>query len=285
MKYCGAHISTINGDIIKSIKEIEKYGGNMCQIFVTKHLHRNVTKITTEKLKEINKYIKKNKFKLVIHSSYMLNFAKIPILHNNDNKKKISWWVINLINEMKYASLMGAIGCVIHLGKHLDLTKKMALDNMLQSFTYVINNTPTNVLLIIETSSGQGTELCFKLENLQKFYNMFSTKLKKRIGFCIDSCHIFAAGYDITTKNNITKYFNKFDKLIGINKISLIHLNDSKKKLNSRVDRHEAIGKGKIGLNGLTHFVKYCFTLNLPIILETPKQNYKIEINLIKNMN
>ena len=155
---------------------------------------------------------------------------------------------------------------------------------MLESLTYVIDNMPNNVKLIIETSSGQGSELCYKLEDLKYFYEMFQPKYRKRIGLCIDSCHIFAAGYDLRTSKKVIKFFSYLSKLINLDKILLFHLNDSKKELGSKKDRHEKLGKGYIGLEGITQIIKICYKLNIPIILETPRLNHTPEIKFIKKI-
>lgn len=276
--YYGAHSEVDLNNIKKSIEQIELMGGNIVQIFVTEHCKRGVTHISDKQLKNIKKILKKKNMKLVIHSSYMLNFARIPL----DLSK--SWWIKNLIDELKYASRMGAMGCVIHLGKHMELTKKMATEHMLESLVHVIKNTPKDVKIIIETSSGQGTELCYKLDEFKSFYEMFPSRYRKRIGICIDSCHVFAAGYDLRTKKNVIDFFNYFSKLINFKNVVLFHLNDSKKGLGSRVDRHEVLGKGKIGVEGIIQIIIMCYKLNIPIILETPRTNHKPEIKLIKKI-
>jgi deoxyribonuclease-4 len=217
--------------------------------------------------------------KLIIHSPYSLNFARIPVINH-----KTSWWIKYLINEMHYASKMGAIGCVIHMGKQLELTKKMAIENMFESLTYVINNTPKNVKLILETSSGQGTELLYNLKDLKYFYDMFSIKLKKRIKICIDTCHVFVAGYNLSKPNNVKQFFKFINKLFNIKNIILIQFNDAVYHYGSKMDRHAPIGKGKIGINGLSIFAKLAYKYNIPIVLETPSKNYKKEILLIKKI-
>ena len=121
---------------------------------------------------------------------------------------------------------------------------------MFSSILYILNQTEKykDVYFIIETSSGQGSETLTKLEDLAHFINKFkNTKYENRIKLCIDTCHIFAAGYDIRDKNKFNEFIKLFDKLIGLDKVILVHLNDSKEDLNSHKDRHESIGKGKIG--------------------------------------
>jgi deoxyribonuclease-4 len=276
--YCGAHTGVNINNILDTIMSIESSGVNVCQILITEYMHKNVSSKLlndTTQFKLIKKYLHNNDIKLFIHSSFMLNFARISIKHT-------SWWITNLINEMICASKMGAIGCIVHMGKHLELSKRIAIDNMYRSLLYVLENTPKNVKLILETPCGQGTELCYKLEDLRDFFEMFPDK--DRIKFCIDTCHIFVAGYDIRTKRNVLRFFEKINNTIKLENVCVVHLNDSKNDLGSKIDRHEIIGKGYIGMNGLSEFVKICYSLGIPIILETPTNNHTNEINIIKKI-
>ena len=157
---------------------------------------------------------------------------------------------------------------------------------MFTSIIHLVNKTReySSVKIFLETTAGQGTEMCYKLDDLAYFYNKFlrcDKFIKDRVKLCLDTCHIFAAGYDIKTKSSIKKYLKKFNKLIGIKHINLIHLNDSKCDIGCRVDRHENIGNGYIGLSGLKMIFKYFKKLNIPIILETPNNGYQTEIKLL----
>jgi deoxyribonuclease-4 len=281
--YYGSHISTYKG-IPNSIKEMKKLGGNFLQIFITNPIGSGIKKITNKELKEINDLLIQNDMKIVIHSPYILNFAK-PF----DDK---SWWINVLIRELKITSKFNSYGSVLHLGKekykeqfeYIDLKKSDGYDNMYKSIKYVLDNTPDNSKIILETSSGQGSEMGYKLDDFaNKLYNKFSKKYKKRLGICLDTCHMFAAGYDLTTNNNIKKLFKKIDNLFGIHNIWLIHLNDSKYDLGSKLDRHASLGEGKIGKKSLKYIIKIAYKLNIPIILETPS-NPMEEIQYIKKI-
>ena len=159
---------------------------------------------------------------------------------------------------------------------------------MKKSFEYIIDNTPSNSFIILETAAGQGTELGYDLEEFAALYNSFSDKYKSRIKICIDTCHVFVAGYDLSSKKMVKAFFTKFNKLIGVKHVVLLHLNDSKPELGKRVDRHENIGKGKIGLTGLTEVIKYAKKKGIPMILETPavkkSTDVKNEIDIIKKI-
>ena len=113
---------------------------------------------------------------------------------------------------------------------------------------------------------------------------MFSEQQKLRIGICIDTCHIFSAGYDITSKNKVIDFFKMFNELIGFKYVDLIHLNDSHNKLGSRIDRHSNLGDGYIGITSLKYIIEFAINNKFPLILETPFEKHKNEISLIKSI-
>ena len=230
---------------------------NLAQIFITRK------KLDTRKTRS---YLDKNKILLVVHSNYKHNIA--------DNWDESSWWIKSIINEIKITHELGGKYLVLHLGKKKDLLLETAYNNMYSSLVYILNSTKkyNSVTILLETPAGQGSELCYKLEDLGYFYN----KLKNydRLKICIDTCHIYAAGYDISTRSGFDDYLKKFDNLISLDNFKLLHFNDSKYKLGSRKDRHENIGEGCIGKLGLLNFYDYCRKNKIPIILETPDDNF-----------
>lgn len=278
--YFGAHYDSDN--LVQSAENIKNAGGNLIQIFFTLPGNVKTEKKTNIELNKFKLYLDKHNMKAVVHSSYIHNIAK-----NWDN---YSFWIKNLETEMAYCNQIGAIGLVIHFGKQLDLTIEEAYNNMYTSLLYLHNKTIDykNVKIILETSTGQGSELCYKLEDLAYFFRKFSKnknkEIRQRFKICIDSCHIFSAGYNIKTKKDIKFFLETFDELIGLNHIGLIHLNDCKVDLGEQRDRHNNIGKGFIGLEGLTLFYKYFRKLNVPIVLETPDYGYKTEIDMLKQL-
>lgn len=255
-------MTLIGGHIHAKVDELEdiyKIGANIVQIFIS----------TKNELSHYDKFIellKKLNIKCVVHCAYNINISR--------EFDSYSHQIHEFIETVHIANYIGAIAVVIHTGKQLEI--KNAIDNMLLNLKYIHDNT-RDMKILIETSSGQGTETLVKLEDLSKFFN----KLKKypRFGICLDTCHVYSAGYDIDSK-----YLEQFEKLIGIKYICLIHLNDSKKDIDSRVDRHENIGVGKIGYKKLQKYCKFFKKLNVPIILETPdRTKYKTEIQFIKS--
>jgi deoxyribonuclease IV len=257
---------------LKKCNYLKSFGGNIVQFFVS----------PTRKLNEYNDlkhYLNKNDIKTIVHASYTINCAM--------NWDSYSWHLKQFINEIEIASYIGAKYIVIHIGKQLQLSEKEALNNMYLSLLYVHNETEkhSNVKILIETSSGQGSEMCYKLEDLANLYRKFNLhkndKIQKRFGICLDTCHVFSAGYNLKNKIARKMFFDKFDNLIGLNNIKLIHMNDSKVKLGTKIDRHENIGTGYIGKKALLIIAKIFIKLNVPIILETPYKNINKDLQII----
>ena len=175
---------------------------------------------------------------------------------------------------------IGAIGVVFHVGKHCKRCSELeTINNMIEYINKVIDETKTvKTKFLLETGAGQGSEVAIKIEDFKYIYDHI--KKKSRFGFCIDTCHIFAAGYDIKDKPNL--YITQFDKIVGLKKVKLLHLNDSKGKLDSHLDRHQNMLDGNIGDNGLSTFIKRFYALKIPIVLETPRSKTEEDINYIK---
>lgn len=266
----GAHVSISDG-FTNACDDLSKHHGKIIQIFTTSPRGRR--RGNKHDMVKMAKYLKKLNMKIVIHSSYILNFAK--------NWTIYSWWLKEIEIELDNSVKLGSIGVVLHMGKKLDLSIEEAMNNMYTAIIRVLNNTDDGII-ILETPAGQGTEMCTTTEELARFYNKFKKSDKgKRVKICVDTCHIFAAGYDIRKKTVCDKYFDDLDKLIGIENVILIHLNDSATDCNSHVDRHANIGDGYIGKKPLMYIYKKLS--HLPIILETPGKGYRKEIKLLKS--
>lgn len=285
--YYGAHFSISNG-IYKAIDNALEYDCNMMQIFVSNPMGRSNDKKIDYYMKEsekIKEYLEEKQMKVVIHAPYILNLAKIPEFGKDE-----SWWLKALWKELLISDYIGSLGVVFHVGKYLDLTIFDGKINMYKSIKYLIDKMKEEKLktyLILETSAGQGTELLATrnddISEFANFYHLFSKDDKRYLKLCVDTCHIFTAGYDIRTKKQVNKFFNVFNGLIGIEHLVLIHLNDSKSELSQNVDRHENLGQGKIGLEGLKQVIKIAVKFKIPTILETPESSID-EINLIKKI-
>lgn len=269
----GAHAS-IGMGLDKALQSINAMGGNSVQIFLKSPRSRHSKPLDEDNAKLAKKYLEENNMFLVGHCSYLLNFAK--------DYEKDSWPVDSLIDDMDRIEKCGGVGVVLHIGKYLDMEKEVAFANIKKAVSYVIANTKTKV--IFENTAGQGTEIGFRFEELKEIYDMFSDDEKKRIGFCLDTCHSFAAGYDLSNGEGVKNWFEIFDEYFGWDKVVCIHFNDAKKECGSRVDRHQDIGKGFIGENGLKQVAQLAKNTNKPLILETTTEfmTYPEQIVMIK---
>jgi deoxyribonuclease-4 len=268
----GIHISNIN-DIFTAPSNINSF-----QLFVS-----STTNYNDDKYKKVLKHIQNNNINIVVHASYSINLSR--------TWDKNDWWIQQFINEIKNAHSIGSSMIVIHTGKKLSLHLSLALNNMYSSLLYIHKKTKKNyshIKILIETPSGQGSETLTDIHDLCSFLNKFYTHpdetMHDRIGICIDTCHIFASGFDIRTANNIKKLFDIIDKSLGIDKVKLCHLNDSKSDINSKVDRHANIGYGMIGLEALTKIILHLHKLKVPLILETPQTHIYDDYLLISNI-
>lgn len=226
----------------------------------------SLSKLTEDDATKSKEYVTKNDIFLVSHSAYICNIGK-PLDIGSFQIKMIA-------DDLRTIERLGGVGTVIHVGKACELSSEECLKNMVKFTTTVLDATPKNSsYFILETSAGQGTEACVTIEALAEYHKLIPKKYHPRLRYCIDTCHIFAAGYDISTEQGALNYINTFDDLIGWNFVELIHFNDSKKPLNSKKDRHENIGEGFItteGTKGLETFAIIAAKTNKSIVLETP---------------
>jgi len=199
------------------------------------------------------------------HTSYLINLA-------GHQKKKHLLSCNALKQELIRSAKLGIDYVVLHPGSHMGKGEEYGLCRIADSINKLFDEIPkVKTQLLLETSSGQGSSIGHTFNHLAIILDKI--KNTDRIGICLDTCHIFAAGYDIRTKQSYAKTINEFIETIGLKHLKLIHLNDSKKVLNSRVDRHEHIGKGNIGLDAFRWIMNDPRLLDVPKIIETPKGN------------
>lgn len=290
----GFHIGISNG-ILNGLKYgKEECNVNSMQIFAGSNRSASLktkTKLTDNEMKEIKKYIKLNKINLFIHSVYVINLCAFPA-----SSKRSHYMHDNIIYDLNLANNIGCIGVVIHLGSSKTLSINDAINNLVSNINMILSKIDKNntCKLILETSSGQGTQIGVNLEDFYNIYKMIDIKYRKKIGICIDTCHIFASGIDIRNFKILYEYLNKVEKYFKPSKILLIHLNDNPFELGSRRDLHEIIGKGEIFKNkeskkNLKWLIKWCYKKNISIVLETsgagyPDSNYCNQINYLRNL-
>ncbi len=265
----GAHTS-IAGGVSKSVDLAEKLGFTAMQIF-TKNNNRWFQKPLEEKEIELFKTkLNKSNIKFVVsHDAYLINLCAIK----EDILKKSR---AAFLDELKRCELLGIPYLNFHPGAHLGAGEEDGIKLIAESINIAHEKTiGYKVSSMLEVTAGQGSSIGYRFEHLRDIIDLIEEK--ERMSVCIDTAHIFAAGYNIKDQKNYKKVINDFDEIIGLERLKCFHINDSKKELGSRVDRHAHIGKGFIGLEGFTNIMNDKRLNKIPKILETPKGKEQLE--------
>ena len=259
----GAHFS-ISGGLHEALREAKRYGCSALQIFTKTSRSWKERTVSDEEVELFDKTRKNAGIKIVAsHTSYLINLAA-------PDSEKHSLSCKALEQELIRSSALNIDFVVLHPGSLMGDGEKKGIDRISKSINSIFRRIPeTGTRLLLETTAGQGTGLGHTFEQLHEMIEKID--LKDKTGVCIDTSHIFAAGYDIRDEFSYNRTIDEFDKITGFDKLFLIHLNDSKKGLGSRVDRHEHIGKGEIGIDAFRLIMNDKRLAGIPKIIETPK--------------
>lgn len=268
----GAHLSIGKG--IHSLqKQMELLKCDCCAMFLKSQRQYNSKQLSENEIKEFKNAIKFPE-RLIPHGSYLINLA------NPDTCEKS---LDCLLDDLKRCEALGLTLYNIHPGSDVKNLGNKALDLIAENLNIAIKKT-SNVIICLENMAGQGT-VCGRTFSELK-YIIDRVIDKNRIGVTLDTCHLFGGGYDIRTPENFTKIMDEFKTVVGIEYLKALHLNDSKCELNSRKDRHESIGEGKIGIDAFKFIMNSDDFEDIPMILETPfPENFKKEIELLKSLS
>jgi len=206
-----------------------------------------------------------------LHAPYLLNLA-------SPNPELYARSVTYLGDELQRAQTLGAHFVIVHVGNRLNTPEAKALERISRAIDSVFSGVNNSVHLLLENTAGQGTEMGCQVAQLKAILEQIQEE--RRVGICLDIAHAFQAGYDITSKG-LDRLVHDFDTLIGLDKLKLLHLNDSRSKSGSRVDRHWHIGEGEIGIAGFRNIVNHPALMHLPGIMETPR---KTDADDLRNM-
>jgi deoxyribonuclease IV len=270
----GAHMS-ISGGLYNAFTEGERKGCETIQIFVKSSNQWKAKPISDE---EIEKYHQEQKrtgiSPVVAHDSYLINLG-------SPNPELLEKSRQAFLVELQRCEKLAIPYLVTHPGSHLESSLQSGIDRVAESLTWLFERTPDfEVKVALETTAGQGSNLGYTFEQLAEMIAKSGRPDRCRV--CFDTCHAYAAGYDIACEIGYEQTWKAFERIIGMEKLAAIHLNDSRKGLNSRVDRHEQIGKGTLGIKAFELLMRDKRFENIPKILETPKgdNDEMDEINL-----
>ncbi|PQO33406.1 deoxyribonuclease IV [Blastopirellula marina] len=272
----GAHMS-IAGGYYKAVEAAAEVDMNVVQLFCKNNNQWRAKDITDKDVALFQDALAKHNVGAPLcHASYLINLA---------SPKEELWEksVEGLRVEMLRCEQLGIPNLVFHPGAHMEATLEEGIERIVKAIDELHKLLPDcPVTLLLETTAGQGSSIGHKFEHLQSILE--GVQEGERVAVCLDTCHIFAAGYPISDEKDFKATFKDFDKLIGFDKLRGIHLNDSKKDLGSRVDRHDHIGEGKIGVEAFRHMLNDRRFKKIPMYLETPKGEEDGVLNDAKNL-
>ncbi|MEM0136808.1 MAG: deoxyribonuclease IV [Thermoplasmata archaeon] len=274
----GGHMSIGEG-FSKIPERASKIGLKSAQVF-TKNQRQWISKPLNKT--DVEEYIENmKKYNIVItvaHASYLINLAA-------PEEDKWNKSIESMVHELERCSTLKIPYLIFHPGAHMGKGENFGLNRIVEAIDKIIEKSEIkDVNITLETTAGQGSNLGYKFEHLQ--YIIENVSDESRINVCLDTCHIFAAGYELRSKNGYDETMGKFENIIGFKKLVAVHLNDSEKGLGSRVDRHAQIGYGYIGREGFKNILSDNKFNNIPLILETPggEPLYPQDIKVIKEI-
>jgi len=278
----GCHIS-IAGGIDNSVVRAVELDCNTMQIFSKNASTWREKILKKDEVENFRENLKKSNINPVfIHASYLVNLAS--------PSDELYFKSINaFVEEMKRVDiLLTEPYLIVHPGAHTGAGEEYGIQRIIRALNIILEKSAgldLKTMILLEDTAGSGTHLGYTFGQLKRM--MEGAKDRKRIGICFDTCHAFAAGYDLSHQKGIEQTLEEIDKYLGLEQLKVIHLNDSKFSLGSRKDRHMHIGKGYIGLEGFKVLVNHKYLKDLPFILETPKYDEKDDlknINLVKSL-
>ena len=275
----GSHVGyTKNGGLLGSVKEALSYDANTFMFYTGAPQNTNRLPIDDNLTNEAKELMKENNIDInnvIVHAPYIINLA---------NQTNMDFSVNFLKQEIRRCEKLGINKLVLHPGSHVGQGVEVGLNNIIEGLNRTLEE-DMNIYICLETMAGKGTELGITFEQLKTIID--GVKLNNKLMVCIDTCHMNDAGYDMTKFDEVLE---EFDKVIGINRIGCVHINDSKNPINSHKDRHENIGLGYLGFDTLSKIIYNPKLKDVPKILETPYIDkeyppYKHEIKMIRDNN
>lgn len=268
----GFHIS-IAGGFSKVVERAHARGCETIQFFSRNPRGWKYSPLKKREVKAFRSSVQSSDlFPIFLHMPYLPNIA-------SSKSKFYKRSIHSIATDLQRAEQLGAQYLIIHIGHRMDSSEDQAMETVSQGINQAFEKVKNGVMLLTENTAGQGTEVGYTFDQIKKIIE--GVHDHHRMGVCLDTAHTFEAGYDLSDKNEIDKTLEKFDQTIGLKRLHLLHLNDSKTPLGSRKDRHWHIGEGYIGLEGFRHLVNHPSLRHLPGIMETPRKD---TVEDLKNM-
>jgi deoxyribonuclease-4 len=233
------------------------------------------------------KYSPLNKKEVEVFRSSIQSFSLSPVFLHMPYLPNIAFFnskfykrsIHSIATDLQRAEQLGAQYLIIHIGHRMESSEDQAIEAVSQGINQAFERMKNEVILLMENTAGQGTEIGYSFDQIKKIIE--NVHDHPRMGVCLDTAHSFEAGYDLSNKDGIERTLEAFDQTIGLKRLHLLHLNDSKTPLGSRKDRHWHIGEGYIGLEGFRYLVNHPLIRHLPGIMETPRKD---TVEDLKNM-
>jgi deoxyribonuclease-4 len=265
----GAHFS-IAGGLHKALLTAQAYGCTALQIFTKNASTWKERRLSTREIEQFQATRKQSEVRSICaHAAYLINLA-------SPDRCKYEKSIMALEQELIRSSQLGIPHVIIHPGAHMGIGEEKGLRRIAEGINTVFDHVPeTTCRVLLETTAGQGSNLGYTFEHLAGIADRVDAK--NRIGFCFDTCHVFAAGYDLRTKMAYGQTMKAFDTTLGLERLHVIHLNDAKKGLGSRTDRHAHIGEAGMGIDTFRFIMNDARLKAIPKILETPKETGPVD--------
>jgi len=270
----GLHLS-ISGSIDRVFDRAEKKRCNTFQMFSRNPRAWQSRRLTSKEIESFKTKLSRSEmWPIIIHTPYLLNLAspKESVYHKS---------IKVLQDELQRAGKLGVPYVVTHLGSHLGYGKREGLGRIVDAIDDAFSTVRNDVVLLLENTAGSKNSTGSSFEDIGHI--ICRAEERSRIGVCFDTCHAFAAGYDLVSKGAVEHTLRRFDDIIDLDELKLVHLNDSKGGLGSKIDRHEHIGMGKIGETGFTNILKSRLG-QLPLILETPIDHRRSDVENLRKV-
>lgn len=274
-KFVGAHTSA-SGGVFNAVYNAQKIGAKAFALFTKNQKRWDAKPLETKVIDEFKKAISDAKIlpkHILPHDSYLINLG-------HPDEQKLIKSRMAFIDELERCEQLGLDRLNFHPGSHLkEITEDECITKISESINIALDRT-TGVTAVIENTAGQGSNLGYTFEHLARIIDKVEDK--SRVGVCIDTCHMFVAGYDIRTRETYDKTWDDFENIVGFEYLMGMHINDSKPPLGSKKDRHHSLGEGEIGLDAFRFIMNDERMDNIPLVLETIDSSiWKQEIELL----